>query len=85
MGVCAHLRRDDRPLRIEAGEDAVRIGDRTWVRRRSAEKGRDDTILETQDGGGTLIVEFACLDDVCRGAAGDAMVAQIARTARSVQ
>ena len=47
------------------------LGDRTWLRRRSTENGADITVYEAADGGGTLIVEFACWDPVCRGAAGD--------------
>ena len=80
-----HLRRDDRPLRISPGEDAVRIGDRTWLRRRSTEGGADLAVYEAADDGGTLVIEFACEHDVCRGAAGDALVAQIARSARSLR
>ncbi len=80
----AHLRREERPLQItRPGEDAVHVGDRTWLRRRSTEDGADITVYEAADGGGTLIVEFACWDPVCRGAAGDAMLDQIARTVRS--
>lgn len=80
----AHVRREDARLHIAPGEDAVRIGDRTWLRQRSSENGVDSSVLATADGTGTLVVEFACGDPVCRGAAGEAMVAQIARTARSV-
>lgn len=80
----AHLRREDSRLHISPGEDAVRIGDRTWLRRRSTENGLDNVVLATADGEGTLVIEFACGDEVCRGARGEAMVAQIARTARSV-
>jgi rhomboid protease GluP len=80
----AHLRREDARLHIEPGEDAVRIGDRTWLRRRSTENGVDSSVYAAADGSGTLVIEFACGDPVCRGAQGEAMVAQIARTARSV-
>jgi rhomboid protease GluP len=78
----AHIRHDDRPLAIAPGEDAVHIGNRTWLRERSAEEGMDTAVYSTADGRGTLVIEFACGDDVCRGAAGDELVAQIARTAR---
>jgi membrane associated rhomboid family serine protease len=81
----AHLRREERPLRIAPGEDAVRIGERTWLRRRASEDGGEQAVYEAADGKGTLIIEFLCWDAVCRGAAGDAMVAQVARTARSLQ
>jgi membrane associated rhomboid family serine protease len=77
-----HLRREDRPLRIEPGEDAVRLGERTWLRKRSSEDGIDSTVYEAADGNRTLVIEFACRDQVCRGAAGEEMVARIARTAR---
>jgi membrane associated rhomboid family serine protease len=80
----AHLRREDRPLQISPGDDAVRIGERTWLRRRSSEDRIDATVYEAADDGGSLVLEFACRDDVCRGAEGEAMVAQIARTARSL-
>jgi len=80
-----HLRRDDEPLRIAPGEDAVRIGDRTWVRRRTTEDGVDDAVYAAADGRRTLVIEFSCNDPVCRGAAGEAMIAQIARTARSTE
>ncbi|HEY4730013.1 MAG TPA: hypothetical protein VIH41_02700, partial [Myxococcales bacterium] len=81
----AHLRREERPLQIGPGEDAVRIGERTWVRRRASEDGGEQAVYEAADGKGTLVIEFLCWDAVCRGAAGEAMVAQIARTARSLQ
>ena len=80
-----HLRREDAALRISPGEDAVRIGDRTWLRQRSSENGVDSAVYATADGPRTLVIEFACGDKVCRGAAGEAMVSQIARTARSVE
>jgi membrane associated rhomboid family serine protease len=78
----AHLRHEDRPLSISPGEDAVHIGSRTWLRERSSEDGTDTAVYVAADGRGTLVIEFACRDDVCRGAAGEEMVAQIARTAR---
>jgi len=78
----AHLRREDRPLRIAPGEDAVHIGERTWLRRRSSEEGTESAVYEAADGNRTLVIEFACGDDVCRGAAGEEMVARIARTVR---
>jgi membrane associated rhomboid family serine protease len=80
-----HLRREDEALHIAPGEDAVRIGDRTWLRQRTSENGVDSGVYAAADGRGTLVIEFACNNPVCRGAAGDAMVAQIARTARSTE
>ena len=79
------VRREDRQLRIVPDEDAVHVGDRTWLRRRSTEDGWDATVYEAADAGGTLVVELGCNHDVCRGAAGDALAAQILRTARSSQ
>ena len=76
------LRREDRPLRIEPGEDAVRVGTRTWLRQRTSEKGVDTTIYQAAEGAQTLFIELLCKDEVCRGAAGDAMLAQVAGTAR---
>ena len=79
----AHVRHEDRPLAIAPGEDAVHVGSRTWLRERSSEDGTDTAVYTAADDGrGTLVIEFACRDDVCRGAAGEEMVAQIARTAR---
>jgi membrane associated rhomboid family serine protease len=79
----AHVRHEDRPLAIAPGEDAVHIGSRTWLRDRSSEDGTDTAVYTAADDGrGTLVIEFACRDDACRGAAGEEMVAQIARTAR---
>jgi rhomboid protease GluP len=78
------LARLDSPLRISPGEDAVRIGDRTWLRKRSSEDGSDRSVYATADGNGTLTFELECHHRVCQGAAGEAMVALIARTARSV-
>ena len=82
--VDVRLSRQDSPLRISPGEDAIRIGERTWLRRRSSEDGTDRAVYEAADGNGTLVIEFECRHRVCRGAAGEAMVALIARTARSV-
>ncbi len=78
------LERQESPLRISPGEDAVRIGERTWLRKRWSEDGTDHAVYAAADGNGTLMLEFKCWHAVCRGAAGEAMVALIARTARSV-
>ena len=80
----AHLRREDHPLRIGPGEEAVRMGDRTWVRKRWSEEGMEQAVYEAAEGAATLVIELACGDEVCRGAAGEALAAQIARTARSL-
>jgi len=76
------LRIEDRPLRIAPGEDAVRMGERTWLRRRSNQDGADLTTYEAADGDRTLVLEFACGHPTCRGAEGDALATQIARTVR---
>jgi membrane associated rhomboid family serine protease len=80
----AHIRREQRPLSIPAGADAVRLGERTWVRQRSSNDGLEEAVLEAADNGSTLVIEFACLDAFCRGARGEDMVAQIAGTLRPV-
>jgi rhomboid protease GluP len=80
----ARLSREDHPLRISPGEDAVRIGERTWLRKLWTESGTERALYEAADGTGTLVIEFDCRHRVCRGAAGEAMVALIARTARSL-
>jgi membrane associated rhomboid family serine protease len=80
----AHVRVEDRPLRIAPGEDAVRIGNRTWLRQTGSENGEESAKYEATEGARTLVIEFACADTVCRGVAGEAMVAEIARTARVV-
>jgi rhomboid protease GluP len=78
------LTRQDTPLRISPGDDAVRFGERTWLRRRWSEEGADRAEYAAADGNGTLVIELECHHRVCQGAAGEAMVALIARTARSV-
>ena len=83
-GVAAvEIERQEQQLRIVPDEDAVHVGDRTWLRRRSKQDGVESTVYEAADGKGTLVVDFQCVHDVCRGAAGDALAAQVLRTARS--
>ena len=82
--VALHVRIEDRPLQIAPGEDAVRMGSRTWLRHRVEEKGVNATVYEAAEQQRTLVIEFACWDPVCQGAAGDAIVSQAARTARAV-
>jgi rhomboid protease GluP len=83
--VLVEISRDTEPLQIEPGEDAVRIGDRTWLRQRSPAKNGEVTRLATSDGGGMLVVEMWCGSDICRGGAGDKIYEQVARTARAVR
>lgn len=78
------IRREPQPLAIEPGEDAVRIGERTWVRERDSREGTDITLLAAGDGSGRLIVEFGCGADFCKGPAGEKMVEQVARTIRTM-
>ena len=78
------VRREDLPLTIEPDEDAVHIGDRTWVRERDSRDGTEVTILAAREGAGRLIIEFGCGAAFCRGPAGEKMVEQAARTIRVV-
>ncbi|TMA24485.1 MAG: rhomboid family intramembrane serine protease [Deltaproteobacteria bacterium] len=83
--VLLEISRIDNPLQIEPGEDAVRIADRTWLRQRGPGNKGEVTRLAASDGGGELVVEMWCGADVCRGAAGERIYEQVARTARSVR
>ena len=78
------IRREDQPLSLEPGEDAVRLGERTWVRERDSREGTDITLLAASDGAGRLIIEFGCGSDFCRGPAGEKLYEQVARTIRVV-
>jgi rhomboid protease GluP len=78
------ISRDDQPLTIEKGEDAVHIGDRTWVRETETRDGWDHVRLATSDGSGRLWVDFACGADFCRGEQGQQMVELVARTIRTI-
>lgn len=63
------ISREDLPLRIEPGEDSVRIGDRTFLRQRSTSPEKmERTLLATADRGGRLVVELDCNAEICRGA-----------------
>jgi membrane associated rhomboid family serine protease len=77
------IHRQDEPLQISSDQDAVHIGDRTWVRERMKDaKGMDHLALAAMDGPGRLMVDLFCDDEFCRGAAGDRMVELTARTIR---
>ena len=78
------IRREDQPLQIEPGQDAVRIGERTWVREKDSREGTDITLLAAADGAGRLIIEFGCGAEFCRGAKGQQMYEQVAKTIRGV-
>ncbi len=79
-----HLRIEDTSLQISPGDDAVRLGNRTWLRHRSTENGVDSEVYAAAEGKRTIVIEFACADEVCRGPKGDEIVSLVARTARSV-
>jgi rhomboid protease GluP len=73
--------RQPEPIAIVAGEDAVHIGTRTWLRQRESDESDTDVLrLAAADDGGRLVIEFLCRDAFCRGARGDALVELTART-----
>jgi rhomboid protease GluP len=75
------IAREPEPLAIVAGEDAVHIGTRTWVRQRETGEGDTELLrLAAADDGGRLLIELSCGDAFCRGARGDALVELTART-----
>jgi hypothetical protein len=79
------ITRDDEPLQILPGEDAVRIGDRTWVRERAEANDTQMTRLTTAEGSGRVVIELMCGNDFCRGASGERIYEQVARTVRAVR
>ena len=85
-GVMAlQISRETEPLHIEPGEDSVRIGDRTFLRQRTARDGVERTLLATADGAGRLVVEFECGAKVCTGAQAEAFYVPAARTIKSLR
>ena len=76
---------DGEGLQIQPGDDAVRIGDRTWIRERSEEKGAQIVRLAASEGSGRLVIELWCGSAFCRGPAGDSIYQQVARTVRAVR
>ena len=76
---------DAEALRIQAGDDAVRIGDRTWVRERTEEKGAQIVRLAAAEGSGRVVIELWCGSAFCRGPQGDRIYEQVARTVRIVR
>lgn len=76
---------DQEPLQIYSGDDAVHIGDRTWVRERSSEKGFEITRLAASEGRGRLVIEMACGHDFCRGDKASSIYELVARTAKSLR
>lgn len=82
-----HVARESEPLRIEAGEDAVHIGDRTFLRERSTladQPGVARTMLSTADRGGRLVIELLCNAAICRGDGAEQILLPTARSVRSV-
>lgn len=85
-GVMAlQITRDAEPLRIEPGEDSIRVGDRTFLRQRSAAEGIEHTLLATADGDGRLVVEFECASPTCTGARAEPFYLPSARTVHGVR
>lgn len=76
------ISREDKGLQIQPGDDAVRIGDRTWVRERAEEKGAQVVRLGAAEGRGRVLIELWCGSDFCRGARADPIYEQVARTIR---
>jgi membrane associated rhomboid family serine protease len=76
---------DQDALHILPGDDAVRIGDRTWIRERTEEKGAQVQRLAASEGSGRVLIELWCGADFCRGANADPITAQVARTIRAVR
>ena len=82
-----HVARENEPLRIVDGDDAVRIGDRTFLRERSKladEPGVERTLLSTADRGGRLVVELQCAAPVCRGDRAEQILLPTARSVHGV-
>jgi membrane associated rhomboid family serine protease len=77
------VRRESEPLSIESGQDAVHLGDRTWVRERSRNaEGQDVLLLEAADGSGRVVIEMICAEAPCRGPSGDRLAELTAKTIR---
>ncbi|MCA1828888.1 MAG: rhomboid family intramembrane serine protease [Myxococcales bacterium] len=76
--------RDDEPLSIEPGQDAIHVGERTWVREVESRDGKDVVRLAAADGPGRLVIEFACGADFCRGEKGRQMYELVARSIRTI-
>lgn len=77
--------RENEPLSIQPGEDAIHVGDRTWLRERDNREGQDIVRLAASDGSGRLTVDFACGADFCRGEKGRQMYELVARTIRTTR
>jgi rhomboid protease GluP len=72
-------------LQIQPGDDAVRIGDRTWIRERAEDKGAQVVRLAASEGSGRVLIELWCGSDFCRGPKAEPIYTQVARTIRVVR
>ena len=80
-GVMAlQISREAEPLRIDPGEDSLRIGERTFLRQRTSAEGIERTLLATADGSGRFVIEFDCRAPMCRGSLAEAFYVPTART-----
>jgi membrane associated rhomboid family serine protease len=85
-GVMAlQISREKEPLQIEADEDSVRIGERTFLRQRSAKDGVERTLLAAADGSGRLVLEFECGAPLCTGAQAESFYVPAARSLKSLR
>lgn len=76
------IAREQVPLAITPGEDAVHIGARTWLRQKFTEDDTEYTRLAAADGAGRLVIELACNDPVCSGSGAQRLIEPTARTIR---
>ena len=85
-GVMAlQISREPEPLQIEADEDSVRIGERTFLRQRSSKDGVERTLLATAEGSGRLVLEFDCNAPLCTGAQAESFYLPTARSLKSLR
>ncbi len=76
---------EQEPLQIEAGEDSLRIGERTFLRQRSSKDGVERTLLATAEGSGRLVLEFECGSPLCMGALAESFYVTAARSLKSLR
>ena len=81
----ARISRDRLPLELPEGGEALRLGDRTWLRLRL--EGKDErhsyVVLIAQEGAGRLIVSVKCGGGLC-GKVADEAAAQLATSFRTL-
>jgi rhomboid protease GluP len=78
------ISRSDEPLKIEPGETAARIGDRTWLVQHHNVESLEVTELTAADGGGRVTVRLECGAPFCRGAEGEKIYQLVARTLKTI-